>query len=1385
MATPTILVVEDNPITSKMVRVSLESAGLRVLEAGDAATALDLAGRYGPALALLDLFLPDMDGVELCRQLRARPEGEAMPIIAVSGLQSKLEHARTLEAGFSDYLFKPVEPSRIVELVHSYLPSVAGERQDRPGRNRRVLLVDDDAVQRKLNRLQLEDAGFAVTESEDGIEALELAREAAPDVILTDVLMPRMNGFELCLAARRDVGLAHVPIVLSSSTMQSLETADRQMARELGANAFVPRHPGLEEVIEALANSLSTGPPPRPAPHAQALTPKYVDRFLRQVKIQAGLNYTLTQRTALDSVLLSIMTSTVEVVASKLSLQQVLDQVLVRVLDAGGVSAGAIYLVEDGAVRLRAQLGYAAPQARADDFFGRLDLLQRVIDGHAHGPVQLPGDGFPASAVEGLLAAAQTQSMAIAPLVSRGETLGALVMMTGRPELEAPWLVSAGAVAAHLAQAVALSRTLDAAGERARTAELNAEISGALRLGTSFRDMLQRCCAALVTHLDAAFARIWVLNEESGVLELQASAGMYTHLDGPHSRVPVGQFKIGLIAQERQPHLTNAVIGDPRVGDQAWAAREGMTAFAGYPLIVDDRLVGVLAMFSREPLASSVFEALASIADGIAVGIRRRRGDELVRQLTVAVEQSPAAVMITDPEGRIEYVNECFCRTTGYATADVLGRTPALLKSGVTPPEVYRELWANVKAGREWHGELQNRKRDGSLFWNSVSISPVRDVSGRIAKFIAVEEDISRQKRDVEALRASEERFRQLAENIEEVFFVMDADYRETQYISPAYEKVWGVPCRTLYENPSSFLDPIPPADRERMLANIARLQHGEEPGAMEFRVVPPDGRTRWLLSHAVPVRNERGEVYRISGVALDITERKTAEEALRASERRLRTLFETVNLIVLSLDAAGNVDYVNPFFLELTGFALDEVVGSNWFERFVPGGRSAELLEVFSQLMASEQHPHYRNPILTKAGEERSVAWHNTVLRDAEGRPIGTLSIGEDVTEHARLESQLRQAQKMEAVGRLAGGVAHDFNNLLTVIVGHAELSLKGLRTDDPLERHVQEIRKASERAAALTRQLLAFSRQQVLAPRVLDLNELVAGIEKMLRRLLGEDIQLVSTLAPQLGRVKADPGQLEQVVVNLAVNARDAMPDGGMLFIETSNRTLEPGSAGDGGAVPPGSYVVLKISDTGHGMDEKTQARIFEPFFTTKEAGKGTGLGLATVYGIVQQSGGFIGLRSEPGKGATFTVHLPRVEQAVEALPAAAAPAANPTGTETVLLVEDEEGVRTLARAALAQSGYRVLEAANGGEALLLCERHASEIHLMVTDVVMPGMGGPELVRRLATLRPKMKVLFMSGYADRGLERAGVEAGLAFLEKPFRPAALIRKVRDTLDAA
>ncbi len=514
--------------------------------------------------------------------------------------------------------------------------------------------------------------------------------------------------------------------------------------------------------------------------------------------------------------------------------------------------------------------------------------------------------------------------------------------------------------------------------------------------------------------------------------------------------------------------------------------------------------------------------------------------------------------------------------------------------------------------------------------------------------------------------------------------------------------------------------------------------------------------------------------------------DKQAAEAALRTSEQRFRALVEQSWDAVALFGADGTILYGSPATTRLLGYDLAEFVGRNAFEFIHPDDQQGVVARLTEAMGQPRVRVHVAARVRHQNGTWRYLEGVFTNLLDDP--TVGAIVNNyRDVTERRSLEEQVILAQKMEAIGRLAGGVAHDFNNILTAIGGYTDLLLADLPEQDPRRHDVEEIDQAAQRAAGLTQQLLAFSRRQVMQPKVIDLNALVADIEKMLRRLIGEDILFATVLHPRLGNVRADPGKLEQVIVNLAVNARDAMPDGGRLTIETRDIELDESYTAEHPSVAPGHYVMLAVSDTGVGMDEETRTRIFEPFFTTKARGKGTGLGLATVYGIVNQTGGHIWPYSEPGRGTTMRVYLPRVDVPADPVqrPGDTAPHTL-RGNESILLVEDEEPVRSVTRQLLERNGYTVFEAPDGPSALALVgtENGNVEVDLLLTDVIMPGMSGRQLADLLQARRPKLRVLFMSGYTDDAVVRHGMlEPGLAYLEKPFRPRALLRKVREVLE--
>jgi PAS domain S-box-containing protein len=958
MNAPSILVVEDNPITRKLVRVALGTEGYTVREAPDGHTALELMTQEPPDLILQDLRLPDLDGFDLVQRLRALPGGTAVPILAVSGFLSQMEQARSNNAGFTDYLFKPVEPSRLLDTVRTYLaPTRSGEGS---GAGRHVLLADDEPIQRKLMRVQLEALGFRVTLAEDGQDALEKARREPPDAIISDVLMPRLDGFQLCKAVRQDPRLARVPVLLTSAVYT--EEPDRQLALSMGATQHVLRSPDNREVITALFASLKPGAVPEPVPPAEEPAEGYTHRIIRQLERQVTLNSSLTHRVGLLEAELAILAGFAEAVESGQALEAVLDRLLHRCLDAAGISHGAAFLAEPGqSLRLAAQAGLVADKRGLCDFYGRLALLDRVLQEGE--PLVVPSDRMPAEEAAPLLERAQVSSLLITPLLCAGERLGVLVMASARQE----------------------------------------------------------------------------------------------------------------------------------------------------------------------------------------------------------------------------------------------------------------------EARKEW----------GPF---------TRAVGGQIGQTLALARSVSR-------LRASEQRYRLLADN------ATDMISRHTRdgvfvYASPA--------CRTLL---------------------------GCEPQELV-------GKSGYALLHPDDLTLARQEVTAL-------------------------------------------------------------------FERAGPAPAEFRLQR-----------------------KDGSFVWVEMTTRRLDDDSGEVICVTRDVTARKRLEEQLLQAQKMEAVGRLAGGIAHDFNNLLTIIISYSELVVDSMAAEDPSRQLIQEIHKAGERAAKVTRQLLAYSRKQVLRLEVLDLNDMIGETQQMLERLLGADVHLVTILDPRLGRVSADLGQTTQVLLNLVVNARDAMPNGGDLVIETRNVDLTEADRWNDVDFRPGPHVLLSVTDKGTGMNAEVRAHLFEPFFTTKEVGKGTGLGLSTVYGIVKQSGGQIEVRSWPGEGTTVRVYFPRIEGTPAARSGGVRKPAARQGNETILLVEDDEGLRELGRLILMANGYEVLTARDGNEALRLSEGQTAALHLLLTDVVMPQMSGRQLAEKLLARRPGLKVLFVSGYARDALKPQGVgESALPFLQKPFTPATLTRKVREVLD--
>ena len=819
----------------------------------------------------------------------------------------------------------------------------------------------------------------------------------------------------------------------------------------------------------------------------------------------------------------------------------------------------------------------------------------------------------------------------------------------------------------------------------------------------------------------------------------------------------------------------------------------------GVPLKAHDRTIGVLvAQTYTEGIrfGEREKEILQFVSTQVAMAIERKRAEEAVRtseaRLKALLDSALDACVTMDETGRIMSWSAAAETVFGWPVSEAIGRSLA----DTIIPSHHREGHARGLARFLETGEgpiLRQRieitalHRDGHEFPVELTVTPMR--LGDHWLFGAFVRDLTEEKRAEQVLQkevgereAAERLLRQVIDADPSLVFVKDRDGKFV-LVNKAVADIYGTTAEAQVGKTDADFNPNK-EEVEHFLRDDRAVMDSRRPKVVTEEAVtnPTTGATRWFQTVKVPLLSPDGEARRVLGVATDITERKRAEEALRRSEASYRGLVEHAAYGIYRATTDGKFLMVNPALFTMLGYA------------------SAEDLLKLDVGRAAYVDPAARARIVARCEQFGSaieeVAWRrrdgSVITVRLSGRPVrgpdGAIEcfefIVEDVTEQRALEERLRQTQKMEAVGRLAGGIAHDFNNLLTAILGSVDFLRRALGPEHPEHAETEEIQKAAVRAADLTRQLLAFSRQQVLAPKVLELDALVTNLEKMLRRLIGEDVEL--RFAPKAARaaVRADPGQLEQVIVNLVVNARDAMPRGGKLTIETATVDLDATYAWEHGTVEPGRYVMLAVTDTGVGIDRAARARLFEPFFTTKEFGKGTGLGLATVYGIVKQSGGYIWVYSEPGQGATFKVYLPRVEPGGEPLAARPSPARALGGTETILLAEDEAAVRNLARRVLEKHGYKLLLAATGRDGVQLATQHAGPIDLLVTDVVMPEMGGRELAQRLAALQPGLKVLYLSGYTDDMIVRHGVlEAGVAFLQKPFTPDTLLRKIREVLD--
>ncbi len=817
----------------------------------------------------------------------------------------------------------------------------------------------------------------------------------------------------------------------------------------------------------------------------------------------------------------------------------------------------------------------------------------------------------------------------------------------------------------------------------------------------------------------------------------------------------------------------------------------------GVPMVVNGKRTGSFGMYEDITEKKKAEEAL------------QRAEEKHKRIFDNAIE----GFFESTPEGRFLAVNPAMARIAGYSSPEEMIREIHDIGQQIyVDPELRNEVKRRLQESDVLNDfECPMQRKDGSKVWISLNVRAIRDAHGKIISHDGTAEDITARKRSQLERQVSTEIIHAVSatDNLDDLLRLIHAALQQVLDAENCFVALHDAPTGLFhYRFFVDQFDPPPPPDTmdrscaayvfrkaEGML--ISREVFRDLAGRDEVELVGTPSAS-WL---GVPLRTPTETIgvlvvqnYSVENayterdleflssvgdqIALAI-ERKRGEERVRQSEARLRVLIEQLPAVLWTVDS--NLRFTSAVGAGLTRLGLkpDQIVGMSLTDYFETSDPTFVPIAAHRRAVGGEAVTF---PVEWKDG---SYACHVEPLRDAEGVVHGAICMALDVTDRKKLEEQFRQAQKMEAVGRLAGGIAHDFNNLLMVIQGYADLLAERLPEGDSLRRNAEQIRAASQRAAALTQQLLAFSRKQILAPKVLNVHAVVTDLEKILLRVIGEDIELRTSSTADLWLIKADRSQIEQVIMNLAVNARDAMPKGGRLTIETANVEFDTSISHPPTVLAPGKYVMIAVTDNGCGMDEKVQAHIFEPFFTTKEKGKGTGLGLATVYGVVKQSGGYIWVYSEAGRGTSFKIYLPRIEE--ERVPAGKerlpADKATERGTEVILLAEDEKGVRELAREYLQMSGYTVLMAEDGHSAIELASMHSGPIHLLMTDVVMPGIGGPEVAQRIKALRPEIKVLYMSGYTDQAIMHQGVlQDGAVLLQKPFTLAALASKLREML---
>ena len=918
-----------------------------------------------------------------------------------------------------------------------------------------------------------------------------------------------------------------------------------------------------------------------------------------------------------------------------------------------------------------------------------------------------------------------------------------------------------------------------------RTLKMSNSIHELMARETDRDALLEEACAIAVSVGGFRMAWVGLADRVSGAVTPVASAGVVDgYFDEPEVRAgltPAGQGPIASALREGRTIVVNDTAADATYPSRRAARTRGYAAKAISPIQAKGLVIGVLVLCAEgavyfdsemlgvvEELADDLGFALQSIGDRDGLVESEERFRRLAENLPDVIYRRRLR-----PAPAYEYVSPAVAQLTGYAPSDFYA-DPHILEK-LTDPAAFAHLTDPEAGGWGDAAVVPLRHRDGRTILLEYRRQPIRDPGGEVVAIEGIARDVTEEHRVLDELRRTTSTLRALVDSSPLAIFTVDAEGTVGIW-NRAAERLLGWQAAEIQ---GKALPIASPENRAELEAVKDRVLRGEEFAGMELvGRHRKDGALVDISLSAAPIL-EPGGVAAMLCIAEDISARRAGEAELRKLSRAV----EQSPVSIVITDIKGSIEYVNPKFTELTGYTRNEVLGKNP-SILKSGEMPPELYRTLWQTITSgrEWRGELRNS--KKNGE---LFWEDAAISpilDERGRITHFLAVKEDITARKLLEAQFEQSQKMEAVGRLAGGVAHDFNNLLTVISGYTSLLLRDAEKDSRPGKALAEIAAASQRAAALTQQLLAFGRRQVLQPRPLRLAAVIAELEKMMRRLIGEDVVLSVSASEDLGTVVADPGQIEQVLINLAVNARDAMPGGGRLAIESSNAAVGEEAARKMPGLSPGEYVLLSVSDSGHGIPPEVLPHIFEPFFTTKEKGRGTGLGLATVYGIVKQSGGGIYVDTAMGAGTTFRIYLPRVADAPEEASIVTTEAAMARGSETILLVEDQDDVRSIVGRLLEDLGYRVIPVSDPREASARM-RDAGAVALVLTDVVMPYMDGRTLSLQLREAQPGLKVLLMTGYTpDEALRSGSSSMEIALLQKPFRPEQLARKVREVLDA-